>query len=102
MNASRVICDGCSLYVDDLLEDLAEAVDAAAELVALGKDRWDAERPLCLAGEAVAGRLGDITTKLCKRPCGLARRRQDRLHPKSSCSAPGAALDQFFPTPIPR
>ncbi len=32
-------------YVDDLLEDLAEAIDAAAELVALGKDRWDAERP---------------------------------------------------------
>ncbi len=43
---------------DDLLEDLAEAVDAAAELVALGKDRWEAERPLRLAGEAVVGRLG--------------------------------------------
>ncbi len=50
--------------VDDLLKDLAEAVDAAAELVALGKDRLDAERPLRLAGEAVAGRLGDIATKL--------------------------------------
>ena len=46
--------------VDDLLADLAEAADAAAELVSLGKKRWDAERPLRLAGEAVIGRLGDI------------------------------------------
>jgi uncharacterized protein with HEPN domain len=50
--------------VDDLLADLAEAVDAAAELVDLGKQRWDAERPLRLAGEAVIGRLGDIASKL--------------------------------------
>jgi uncharacterized protein with HEPN domain len=50
--------------VDDLLTDLAEAADAAAELVRLGKDRWDAERPLQLAGEAVIGRLGDIAAKL--------------------------------------
>ena len=50
--------------VDDLLADLAEAVDAAAELVNLGKLRWDSERPLRLAGEAVIGRLGDIATKL--------------------------------------
>ena len=49
---------------DDLLEDLAEALDAAAELVALGQDRWRAERPLRLAGEAVVGRPGDIATKL--------------------------------------
>jgi uncharacterized protein with HEPN domain len=50
--------------VDELLADLAEAVDAAAELVNLGKERWDAERPLRLAGEAVIGRLGDVATKL--------------------------------------
>ena len=50
--------------VDDLLADLAEAADAAAELVSLGKKRWDAERPLRLAGEAVIGRLGDVATKL--------------------------------------
>ena len=49
---------------DDLLADLAEAADAAAELVNLGKKRWDTERPLRLAGEAVIGRLGDIATKL--------------------------------------
>jgi len=41
--------------VDDLLADLAEAVDAAAALVNLGKQRWDSERPLRLAGEAVIG-----------------------------------------------
>ena len=50
--------------VDDLLADLVEAADAAAELVGLGKKRWDTERPLRLAGEAVIGRLGDIATKL--------------------------------------
>jgi uncharacterized protein with HEPN domain len=50
--------------VDDLLADLAEAVDAAAEIVDLGKERWDAERPLRLAGEAVIGRLGDVASKL--------------------------------------
>ena len=49
---------------EDLLADLAEAVDAAAELVRFGKERWDAERTLRLAGEAVIGRLGDIATKL--------------------------------------
>jgi uncharacterized protein with HEPN domain len=32
--------------------------------VNLGKERWDAERLLRLAGEAVIGRLGDIATKL--------------------------------------
>ena len=50
--------------LEDLLSDLAEAVDAAAELVELGKVRWDMERPLRLAGEAVVGRVGDIATKL--------------------------------------
>jgi len=50
--------------IDDLLADLAEASDAAAELVGLGKERWDAERPLRLAGEAIIGRLGDVASKL--------------------------------------
>jgi len=58
--------------VDDLLADLAEAADAAAELVRLGKERWDTERLLCLAGEAVIGRLGDIATEL---PNEVTRRR---------------------------
>ena len=47
-----------------LLADLTEAVEAAAEIVATGKERWDAERPLRLAGEAVVGRIGDIATRL--------------------------------------
>jgi uncharacterized protein with HEPN domain len=50
--------------LEDLLADLAGAVDAAAELVGLGKGRWEAERPLRLAGEAVVGRIGGIATKL--------------------------------------
>lgn len=50
--------------LEDLLADLAEAIDAASELVALGKERWDSERPLRLAGEAVVGRLGDVAAKL--------------------------------------
>jgi uncharacterized protein with HEPN domain len=50
--------------VDELLADLAEAVDAAAAVVSLGKQRWESDRLLRLAGEAVIGRLGDIATKL--------------------------------------
>jgi hypothetical protein len=62
--------------VDYLLADLAEAIDAAAELVGLGKQRWDSERPLRLAGEAVIGRLGDVAAKLP--PAGGRRRRHLR------------------------
>jgi hypothetical protein len=43
--------------IDDLLADLAEAADAAAEIVRLGKKRWDSERLLRLAGEAIISRL---------------------------------------------
>jgi len=50
--------------LDALLADRAEAVEAAAELVAYGPARWAAERPLRLAGEAVVGRIGDIASKL--------------------------------------
>ncbi len=56
----------------EILEDLAEAIDAAAERVALGKNRWDGERPLRLAGEAVVGRLGDIA-KSCRASSSPAR-----------------------------
>lgn len=48
----------------DLLADLEEAVDAARELVTLGRARWQTERPLRLAGEAVIGRIGDVASKL--------------------------------------
>jgi uncharacterized protein with HEPN domain len=50
--------------IDDLLADLAQAVESAAEIVGLGKERRDSDRLLRLAGEAVIGRLGDIATKL--------------------------------------
>ena len=66
--ADLVVIDGTRAQATtarrNLLADLAEAADAAAEHVNLGKQRWDAERPLRLAGEAVIGRLGDIATKL--------------------------------------
>lgn len=48
----------------DLLADLDEAVDAARELTSLGRARWERERPLRLAGEAVIGRIGDVASKL--------------------------------------
>ena len=50
--------------IDDLLAGLAEAADAAAEIVRLGKKRRETERPLRLADEALIDRLGDIATKL--------------------------------------
>jgi uncharacterized protein with HEPN domain len=50
--------------VDDLLADLAEAADAAAELVSLGKRRWDTERPLRWRARPSSADWGDIATKL--------------------------------------
>jgi len=50
--------------LSDLLADLEEAVDAAREIVELGRARWENERPLRLAGEAVIGRIGDVASKL--------------------------------------
>jgi hypothetical protein len=60
--APRVVMAPRRLY--DLLADLEEAIDAAAELVSCGQDRWETERPLRLAGEAVIGRIGDVASKL--------------------------------------
>ena len=48
----------------DLLADIDEAIDAAAELVGYGQDRWETERPLRLAGEAIIGRIGDVASNL--------------------------------------
>jgi len=48
----------------ELLADLDEAIDASRELIACGRDRWEDERPLRLAGEAVIGRIGDVASKL--------------------------------------
>ncbi len=50
--------------LSDLLSDLDEAVNAAQDLVRMGRDRWDREQILRLAGEAVIGRIGDVASKL--------------------------------------
>ena len=53
-----------SRSLSELLTDLDEAVAAAAEIVRQGKERWDTDGILHLAGEAVVGRIGDVATKL--------------------------------------
>ena len=53
-----------SRSVSDLLEDLDEAIVAAAEIVRRGQERWDTDPILHLAGEAVVGRIGDVASKL--------------------------------------
>lgn len=67
--------------IDDLLADLADAADAAAELVRLGTEHWDTDACCVWRGEAVIGRRGDIATKLPDAvikatpeiPCGRSR-----------------------------
>lgn len=50
--------------VDKVVGDLLDAADAAAEIVTRGRDAWDDDRLLRLAGEAVIGRIGDAASKL--------------------------------------
>jgi uncharacterized protein with HEPN domain len=47
-----------------IIGDLLDAANAAAEIVARGKDSWDHDRLLRLAGEAVISRIGDAAAKL--------------------------------------
>lgn len=49
---------------DKLVGDLLDAASAAAEIVARGRDAWNADRLLRLAGEAVISRIGDAASKL--------------------------------------
>jgi uncharacterized protein with HEPN domain len=49
---------------DKIVGDLLDAADAAAEIVARGKDAWQRDRLLRLAGEAVISRIGDAAAKL--------------------------------------
>lgn len=49
---------------DKIVGDLLDAADAAAEIVARGKDAWQQDRLLRLAGEAVISRIGDAAAKL--------------------------------------
>lgn len=50
--------------VDAVLASLLDACEAAAEIVAYGKESWNAERRNRLAGEAIVGRIGDSAAKL--------------------------------------
>ena len=50
--------------VDEIVADLLDAVGAASELVERGRDAYDTDRLLRLAGEAVIGRIGDSAAKL--------------------------------------
>lgn len=47
-----------------MIGDLLDARGAAAEIVARGKEAWDRDRLLRLAGEAVISRIGDASSKL--------------------------------------
>ena len=47
-----------------IIGDLLDAANAAAEIVARGKDAWDHDRLLRLAGEAAISRIGDAAAKL--------------------------------------
>jgi uncharacterized protein with HEPN domain len=47
-----------------VLDDLLDAASAAAEIVARGRDAWDQDRLLRLAGEAVISRIGDAAARL--------------------------------------
>jgi uncharacterized protein with HEPN domain len=47
-----------------VIGDIEEAAQAAAELLARGKEAWDADRLLRLAGEAVIGRIADAAGRL--------------------------------------
>ncbi len=50
--------------LSELLDNLDEAIDVVRELIACGGDRWEQQRPLRLAGEAVIGPIGDVASKL--------------------------------------
>lgn len=50
--------------VDKIVADLLDAVQAARELIGRGRDSYDSDRLLRLAGEAVIGRIGDSAAKL--------------------------------------
>ena len=59
--------------LEHLLADLAEAIDAAAELVTLGKQRWDSERSLRLAKQCPDTVPGSRRTKPVAIATGRAR-----------------------------
>ena len=50
--------------VDSVLPDIEDAAEAARELIGRGRDAWDGDRLLRLAGEAVIGRVADAANRL--------------------------------------
>lgn len=50
--------------IDKIVADLLDAVDAAAELVQRGRESYESDQMLRLAGEAIVGRIGDAAAKL--------------------------------------
>jgi len=55
---------GRSRPVEAILDDIEDAAAAAEELVGRGRDAWDHDRLLGLAGEAVIGRIADAASRL--------------------------------------
>jgi uncharacterized protein with HEPN domain len=50
--------------LEAVLADIEEAGEAAREIVERGRDAWDGDRLLRLAGEAVIGRIADAANRL--------------------------------------
>jgi uncharacterized protein with HEPN domain len=50
--------------LDPVLADIEEAGEAAREIVGRGKEAWERDFLLKLAGEAVIGRIGDAANRL--------------------------------------
>jgi uncharacterized protein with HEPN domain len=50
--------------VDKIVADLIDAVQATSELVERGREAYESDRMLRLAGEALIGRIGDSASKL--------------------------------------
>jgi uncharacterized protein with HEPN domain len=50
--------------LDAVLADIEEAAEAANDIVSRGRDAWERDRLLRLAGEAVIGRIADAANRL--------------------------------------
>lgn len=55
---------GAPRPIEKVVGDLLDAASAAADIVARGREAWDADRILRLAAEAVINRIGDAAGKL--------------------------------------
>ena len=53
-----------SRRLESIFDDIDDAADAGAELIGRGREAWDDDRLLRLAGEAVIGRIADAANRL--------------------------------------